>query len=73
VRQIFAACDAKLNIPDWTGELPTHAIFRGGGECPGTLPPEKHHLDALACILEVDMCGETDVNVPDPHEHNFPT
>ncbi|KAL2787120.1 ankyrin repeat-containing domain protein [Aspergillus keveii] len=65
----LAAGGANPNIPDRTGELPIHAIFRGG-EPSG--PLKKHRLDALACILKVDICGETDVNVSEPHERHSP-
>ncbi|KAL4919219.1 hypothetical protein BDW62DRAFT_46982 [Aspergillus aurantiobrunneus] len=64
----LAAGGANPNIPDARGELPIHAIFKGGQ--PGTL--EKFRLDALACILKADIHGETEVNVPDPADLNSP-
>ncbi|KAL4929706.1 ankyrin repeat domain-containing protein [Aspergillus undulatus] len=64
----LAAGGANPNIPDTKGELPIHALFKSDTQ--GSL--EKYRLDALACILQADLHGNTEVNTPDPYDLNSP-
>ncbi|KAL4874900.1 kinase-like domain-containing protein [Aspergillus karnatakaensis] len=67
---VFAG--ANTNIADGDGEFPIHAIFKPAAPDSSPAGLEECQLEALAIILQSDIAGGPNVNIPHPNGRSSP-